>query len=412
VKNPVSLPLFVDPFKDGHQLSHGEALLAHAQQNPEVRFVLALHERLVTRIEAVPRWAGILGKQVILAPLGDDVAQCVKPNNKDIPGGLRLIRLTEQLAGKHGCDHIHFLHLDTVLLALFVRSFTGMKLSVSGMYMAPTEHYGSMFGASLSRSERLFAQVKRLVLARLLSWRKVTAIHVFDEFVPELYRPHSHGHKMVVIPDFAPMPVDSVQPENMENWLAAPTRLSIFGVIEDRKGLFPLLDALSLMNKEQVSGISLALLGRFQNHTRERFQRIMATLNQTRPDIKVTVVDRFVDDEEILWLCRNSTAIMMPYQRHRGSSGVLVWAAHARVRVLAQSFGLMGREVNDHKLGIAVDSEDPAAIAEGLRALIAQAGEPYDAAAIAWAERHTAAEFAQQTVVNLAGPEGAVTPPR
>jgi glycosyltransferase involved in cell wall biosynthesis len=404
------LPLFIDPFKEGHRLSHGEALLAHAERDPAQRFVLALHESLVSRLQATPRWAAVLGKQVTLVPLGDDVAQGVKPNNKDIPGGLRLIRLAEQLAAAHGCNHVHFLHLDTVLLALFVRSFTGMKLPVSGMYMTATEHYGSLFGANLSRGERLFAHVKRLVVSRLLSRRKITAIHVFDEFVPAFYQRHAKGHKVIAIPDFAPMPTESRQPDGMESWLAAPNRFSLFGAIEDRKGIFPLLDGLMLLDAGQASGISLALLGRFQGHTRDRFNEVMESLRQARPEIRVAVVDRFVDDEEILWLCRNSTAIMMPYQRHRGSSGVLVWAAHARVPVLAQSFGLMGREVNDHKLGIAVNSEDPVAIAEGLKALIAQADEPYDAAAITWAERHTAEEFARQTILNLAAPEGTVTP--
>lgn len=410
MQNSASVPLFIDPFKEGHRLSHGEALLAYAERDPAQRGVLALHESLVSRLEATPRWAEVLGKQVTLVPLGDDVAQGIKPNNKDIPGGLRVIRLAEQLAAEHGCDHIHFLHLDSVLLALVARSFTGMKLPLSAMYMTVTEHYGSLFGARLSRNERLFAQVKRLAISRLLAWRNVTAIHVFDEFVPAFYRRHAQGHKIVAIPDFAPMPKESRQPDGMGDWLAAPHRFSLFGAIEDRKGLFPLLDALTLLDREQASGISLALLGRFQSHTRERFDDVMKKLRQARPEIRVTVVDRFVDDEEILWLCRNSTAIMMPYQRHRGSSGVLVWAAHARVPVLAQSFGLMGREVTEHKLGITVDSENPAAIAEGIKTLCAQTGKPYDAAAIAWAERHTPEEFARQTVSNLAGPEGAVTP--
>ena len=412
MSNPASVPLFIDPFKEGHRLSHGEALLAYADQNPEQRFVLALHENLASRLEATPRWSKVLDERVSLLRLGEEVAQSVKPNNKDVVGGLRLIRLAEELAAKHGCDHIHFLHLDTVLLALLIRSFTGIKLPTSGMYMTPTEHYGSFLGASLSHGERLFAHVKRLAISMLLLCRKVTAIHVFDEFVPAFYQRHAKGQKVIAIPDFAPMPAEARQPEGMEDWLAAPNRFSMFGALEDRKGLFPLLDALAILDGEHASEISLALLGRFQGHTRDRFNEVIKSLEQVRPEVKIAVVDRFVDDEEILWLCQNSTAVMMPYQRHRGSSGALVWAAHARVPVLAQSFGLMGREVNAHKLGITVDSENPDDVAEGLKALCAQAGEPYAHTAITWADSHTADEFARQTITGFAGPTGAVTPRR
>ncbi|WP_262690021.1 glycosyltransferase family protein [Kordiimonas aestuarii] len=400
---PPKPTLLFDPFREGHRLSHAEALLAEAENRPTQRFTLALHSDLVLRLRENPRWQKLEQASVKLVALDDEVAQSVKANNKDIAGGRRMIRLAEKLAQEHGCEHIHFLHLDTVVLALFFATFTGLEKTVSGMYMCPTEHYQKLFGARLSRGEKLFARVKKWVVSRLLSCARVTAIHVFDEFCPAFYAAHRNGWKIVAIPDFAPMPTTERRPDAADGWLSTPNRFAMFGAIDARKGIFPLLSALRLMKPELTTQVSIAFMGRVQAAIQDEFETQLASLRQTHPALSVTVIDRFVDDAEILWLCRNSTAIMMPYQRHRGSSGVLCWAAHVRVPVLAQAFGLVGREVDEHGLGITVDSESPAAIAAGLETLCAQPGKKLGPQGLAYGRRHTPDEFARQTLDHLCG---------
>ena len=53
-------------------------------------------------------------------------------------------------------------------------------------------------------------------------------------------------------------------------------------------------------------------------------------------------------------------------------SGVVIRAAAARKPLLASAFGLMGALVQNHRLGIAVDAREPAAIAEALLDLLDQ----------------------------------------
>ncbi|TNE61445.1 MAG: hypothetical protein EP335_15795 [Alphaproteobacteria bacterium] len=372
-----------------------------AEARPGQGFVLALHEDLVARMRENPRWAALATANVTLVPIPDATARLVKPNNKDIPGGLRMISHALDIARTHGCGHIHFLHLDTVILALFVRSFLPTPVTISGMYMCPTEHYAAMFGSELSRGERLFAWVKKRVVSRLLSWRRLTAIHSLDEHVAGYYGGHAKAYKMLPTPDFGPIPDIERQPEGFDAWLKAPKRFALFGAIEARKGIFPLLTALARLDPAVADTVGVAFMGRVPAPVRTELDAAIARVRAARPGLVIALEDRFVDDEEILWLCRHSRAILMPYQRHRGSSSVLGWAAHSGLPVLAQSFGVIGHEVRTNGLGLAVDTGNPDAIADALVRLC----EPLDPAwrenLLAYAVEHNQATFADKTFNGL-----------
>jgi glycosyltransferase involved in cell wall biosynthesis len=96
-------------------------------------------------------------------------------------------------------------------------------------------------------------------------------------------------------------------------------------------------------------------------------------------NVQVVHRDGFVTDDEMHALFGCASLVLMPYQRHVGSSGVLVRAAAAGVPVLCQRYGMLGQLVEDRRLGLTVDTGSPEAIAAGLALFLDPAGAyPFD----------------------------------
>src|SRR5204863_6629463 len=102
-----------------------------------------------------------------------------------------------------------------------------------------------------------------------------------------------------------------------------------------------------------------------------------ARLRQQRPELWLKLEDRRLSEGEIAALMARSDVVLAPYQRFVGSSGVLLWAAGAGRPVLSQGFGLVGHLIREHRLGLAVDTTDPAALAAGIRSMVEGGAERY-----------------------------------
>jgi glycosyltransferase involved in cell wall biosynthesis len=86
--------------------------------------------------------------------------------------------------------------------------------------------------------------------------------------------------------------------------------------------------------------------------------------------VQILHVNRFVIDREIQPYFQLSDVVLAPYQRHVGMSAILVRAAAAQKPVLSSNYGLMGEMTRRHQLGLAIDSTDSQAIADGISFLL------------------------------------------
>lgn len=77
----------------------------------------------------------------------------------------------------------------------------------------------------------------------------------------------------------------------------------------------------------------------------------------------------FVFDEFVLylyWYNIRHDAILIPYKNTAQSSGLLGYAAQFNKPLLAPSNGLIGKLVNEYKLGYLLDNLSPRTIADNL----------------------------------------------
>jgi len=143
----------------------------------------------------------------------------------------------------------------------------------------------------------------------------------------------------------------------------------LFGEIERRKGIYQVLEAVSLLPDTVCRSICLLLAGPISSH---ESATILAQIGQLRntSKIQIVVVNKFISDREIKPYFDISYAVLLPYLKHAGMSAILVRAAGAQKPVLASEYGVLGQLVKVHNLGLTVKSESAYEIADAIKQLL------------------------------------------
>lgn len=130
--------------------------------------------------------------------------------------------------------------------------------------------------------------------------------------------------------------------------LALPADKFVFlhyGIGSRRKGLHLAVDA---MEKLTTQTKPFLLCAGAIDHDRRLLQRIAALENKG----SARLLNRYISDaEERLCFCA-ADAVLLPYIRHYGSSGVLSRAAAAGRMVIVSDEGILAKRVQDHHLGL------------------------------------------------------------
>jgi glycosyltransferase involved in cell wall biosynthesis len=151
----------------------------------------------------------------------------------------------------------------------------------------------------------------------------------------------------------------------------------------------------------------LLLIGQVAPKDVEKLARSLDELTR-HTALQIILHDAFTPEAEVPIYFQMVDFVLAPYQGHIGSSGILLWAAAAGKPVLAPTYGLMGELVRRHQLGLAVDTTQPQALAQGCMTFLTNdAATGFNQAAAAqFARSHSAEQFAQALVQHLRLQEG------
>lgn len=144
----------------------------------------------------------------------------------------------------------------------------------------------------------------------------------------------------------------------------------MFGAVTRRKGSFVLLEALRLLPPAFQSKSYFQIVGRVLAEDRDEFLHRFAALKNDRPGLSITLEEAFVSDERLVALIKACDVVLSPHQGQIGSSGAMMWSAMARKPVITQDIGLTGYLTREYRLGEAVDTSSPAALAGAIERLI------------------------------------------
>jgi glycosyltransferase involved in cell wall biosynthesis len=174
--------------------------------------------------------------------------------------------------------------------------------------------------------------------------------------------------------------------------VAAPAEragVALGGALAWRKGIEQLAAAVA----SAPTDMRVTLAGRsvpgYEDTVREQVERMRAA------GAAVDLRDRWLGYDEYLQVFASAKVVAAPYPRHRGSSRLIVEAAAVGTPVVADRYGLLGRRVRDHGIGLVVDGDNPRELRNALDALLADDGSLVNPEALRrFAEQHTAEAFA------------------
>jgi glycosyltransferase involved in cell wall biosynthesis len=278
-----------------------------------------------------------------------------------------LCKYTRQLQ----VDHALVMYYDTYQYYLAL-NFNPPCL-VSGIYFRPTFHYKHFSNNAISFKEGLKIYWEKLVLSRVLKNSKLYTLFSLDPFVTKYVNPDVKHSKLVYLPD----PVELHQESNTalqnlrEQLGIEPNRklFLIFGALTERKGINQLLDALALLSPDFCEQLAVVMIGEASASYRQHIEARIQDLVQHHP-IQIVRHYQFIPEEDVQKYFQTADVVLAPYQQHVGMSGILIQAAAAQKPVLSSDYGLMGELVKQYQLGLAVNSTQPRAIAEGIQEIL------------------------------------------
>jgi glycosyltransferase involved in cell wall biosynthesis len=140
-----------------------------------------------------------------------------------------------------------------------------------------------------------------------------------------------------------------------------PVRLLIFGVVRPYKGHAELAEAVRLLTMSGLD-IHVSVVGEVWQGYREPLEQLAAIL----PPDRLTVVDRYVADDEVPGFFAAADLVVLPYRRS-SASGPLTIAMSCRLPVVTTSVGGLVEATAGYTGAVLVPPCDPAALAEGIR---------------------------------------------
>ncbi|MBE9028807.1 glycosyltransferase family 4 protein [filamentous cyanobacterium LEGE 11480] len=323
--------------------------------------------------------------------------------------GLQEWRLLRRYAAERKIDHCFVMYLDTLLLrlAMLPNLHGRLRCPLSTIYFRPILHYGNFSTYLPEGRENLWYWRDRFCLARLLQIPNLDTVFCLDPYAVEHINQVHQTQKMVYLPDPVQIyPVAPTQVEDLRSQLGIdPERqvFLLFGALSERKGLSKVMAALEELSPNLSQRLTLLLVGPVAADDRANLDRQVERVQQNR-SIQIIRQHSFVTDEQIQPYFQLADVILAPYQRHIGMSAILVRAAAAQTPVLSSDFGLMGEITRRHRLGLAVDASQPAAIAQGMTQLLAKDPRSFVDVALMqqFAAQNNATNFASHIFESLA----------
>ncbi|MDR5855159.1 glycosyltransferase [Caballeronia sp. LZ062] len=278
-------------------------------------------------------------------------------------------------------------YVDYFLLALpFLRSPFGDTPWV-GVTMRSNFHH-HLVGVRAPRRPLVNA-VKSRLFARAIRVGGMKTLLTIDPTLPDWWKRnggHARGTSIDYLAD--PFPdAQAAQPSAARQrlGLSKGTHVLVYGAINDRKGIFELIDALAQRN-DGVHAPRLVIAGAQDNDVRALLTEAAGKLAPAP-----IVMDRFISSETELDLFSACDVVWLGYKGHYGMSGVLVQAFRFGKPVIATADGLIGWFCRTGELGPVIDDLTPASINRALDDVLARRKRPVVAGHLL--ERNTLGQF-------------------
>ncbi|MBD2704141.1 glycosyltransferase family 4 protein [Spirosoma sp. BT702] len=264
-------------------------------------------------------------------------------------------------------SHVLLMYFDIFQMGLWLGRKVPCK--VSGIYFRPDFHYKTVHGVKA----RLNVVRKKLTLRGMLRRNVLTNLFCLDHSVVATLQAIEPGVNVVPLPDpVKAYSIPSIEIDKLRSELKIkPERqvFLLFGYLDDRKGIEPLLEALKHLNPALHSRICVVLAGAIRSDYQQSIEQKIAAIS---PVVQIVCEFREVRGQRIQAFFDLADYALALYQRHVGMASVIIRAAVSGKPVLASDYGYVGKIVEQEKLGAVVDSTSPEAISQLLEKVLTE----------------------------------------
>jgi glycosyltransferase involved in cell wall biosynthesis len=203
-------------------------------------------------------------------------------------------------------------------------------------------------------------------------------IHSEADRAPLQHRYRLRARPCIVIPhgpyDHNVLPADAVGPSLPVQRMAPEDTINLlfFGVIRPFKGLEDLVDAFDGLSEEEVEGFWLTVVG----ETWEGWDLPVRRIRASRHSLRITLVNRYVDDAEVAAYFAQADAVVLPYHRSSASGPAHIAMSHGLPLVITAVGGLPSA-VERYGGALLVPPHDPLALRDAIRRLPKLRGRRY-----------------------------------
>ena len=148
--------------------------------------------------------------------------------------------------------------------------------------------------------------------------------------------------------------------------------LLFFGLIRPYKGLEDLVRAFDLFDNEEVENYWLTVVG----ETWEGWDLPIQLIRESRHRDRITLVNRFVRDDEVVAYFANADAVVLPYHRSSASSPAHVAMSNG-LPLIVTSVGGLPEAVKDYKGAVLTPPRDPDSLRNSIRLLLPMRGQRF-----------------------------------
>lgn len=216
-----------------------------------------------------------------------------------------------------------------------------------------------LFGRYAYPHTDLASKCKQHIALKMLDRGPWSRLHHILPYAVRMMESHSPHLRDIVsfLPDPIESPIHFSRNAACEKLGLNPSSryVSLVGLIEKRKGVFDLLNAVRALDDSLPVSTKFLLAGRCTEDVRSALQDQFHPLIQKQ---RVVVLDKHLAQDELWAACFASSLMTLPYPEHQYSASLLIRAAAAGVPVLCNSIGWMHETTQQYGLGWTCDTRN------------------------------------------------------
>jgi hypothetical protein len=251
---------------------------------------------------------------------------------------------------KHGQSHFLINVLNNLLIPIFFIRVFLWNVKISGIYFNPlfrTKYALDEIGILRNEISYKVDYLKLWFLTRIKTVNKIFILG--DKSLIRLYNKlyKTNNFKFIGDPFYNHFKITkSIMQTNKKN----QHMILCFGSLQSRKGIFIILDAIIIMDKELLSNFYFKFMGIVDKADKIKVREKIEIISKMKRDKHIDFVDAFVDYNELALSIEESDFIYSGYQSYGASSGVLSWAVLFNKPVIAIRKSLISSTASNYLL--------------------------------------------------------------